>query len=44
MGLGLTIASRIMREHEGSLGLVHAADGGGSFVFQLPVASKSEQN
>lgn len=44
MGLGLTIASRIMEEHEGSLGLVHSADGSGSFVFLLPVAESASQN
>jgi signal transduction histidine kinase/DNA-binding NarL/FixJ family response regulator len=44
MGLGLTIASRIMKEHEGSLGLVHNPDGSGSFVFHLPVAGNNEQN
>lgn len=44
MGLGLTIASRIMEEHEGSLGLVHSPDGSGAFVFHLPVAELASQN
>lgn len=44
MGLGLTIASRIMEEHEGSLGLVHGSDGSGAFVFLLPVAETASQN
>ncbi len=44
MGLGLTIASRIMKEHEGSLHLVHNPDGTGAFVFHLPVAAAQDQN
>ncbi len=44
MGLGLTIASRIMKEHEGSLDLVHNPDGTGAFVFNLPVAAAQDQN
>ncbi len=38
MGLGLTLASRILQEHEGSLSLLNDADGS-QFVFDLPVAS-----
>lgn len=41
MGLGLTMASRILKEHEGSLTLMSNPDGGGSFVIHLPVAAKN---
>jgi two-component system NtrC family sensor kinase len=37
MGLGLTMASRIIEEHEGTLNLTQD-DGGSTFVFELPVA------
>jgi signal transduction histidine kinase/CheY-like chemotaxis protein len=40
MGLGLTLASRILQEHEGTLSLLKDADGS-QFVFELPVAAKS---
>ena len=40
MGLGLTLASRIVQEHEGSLSLLKDADGS-QFVFELPVAAES---
>jgi signal transduction histidine kinase/CheY-like chemotaxis protein len=36
MGLGLTMASRIMDSHHGSLKLVESSDGGGAFEFSLP--------
>ena len=42
MGLGLTMASRILREHEGHLELVGDPEGGGSFVFNLPAAAADD--
>mgnify|MGYP001495229788 CR=1 FL=1 len=36
MGLGLTIANRIMRQHDGNLRLVANAEGGGAFVLEVP--------
>ncbi len=39
MGLGLTMASRILQEHEGSLNLTQDTEGS-KFVFELPVAPK----
>lgn len=40
MGLGLTMASRILKEHEGSLTLLSTQEGGGRFAMNLPVAKK----
>jgi signal transduction histidine kinase len=40
MGLGLAVASRIVREHEGTLSLSSRGTGG-TFVFQLPVAMET---
>ena len=39
MGLGLTMASRIVEEHEGHLELMRSADTGGAFVINLPTAA-----
>ncbi len=36
MGLGLTMASRIMDSHHGSLKLIEQSGGGGAFEFSLP--------
>jgi signal transduction histidine kinase/DNA-binding NarL/FixJ family response regulator len=37
MGLGLTVANRIMKQHSGELALLSAEEGGGSaFAFRLP--------
>ncbi len=36
MGLGLTMASRIMDGHHGSLKLIEQSGGGGAFEFSLP--------
>ncbi len=39
MGLGLTMAIRIMQEHEGELKLIPQSDEGGGFSFNLPSAN-----
>ncbi len=39
MGLGLTMAIRIMHEHEGELKLIPQSDEGGGFSFHLPSAN-----
>lgn len=41
MGLGLTMAQRIMKQHDGALKLVTAEGKGGAFVFELPVVLSS---
>ena len=38
MGLGLTMANRIMDQHDGELELVANEGGGGAFAFHLPTA------
>lgn len=38
MGLGLTVATRIARQHEGDLRLVERPEGGTTFEFSLPSA------
>ncbi len=38
MGLGLTMANRIMKQHEGDIELLHTNDGGGAFALHLPWA------
>jgi nitrogen fixation/metabolism regulation signal transduction histidine kinase len=40
MGLGLTVASRIMRQHEGDLRLVPDPEGGASFALRIPTTKK----
>ena len=42
MGLGLTIANRIMKQHEGDLTLVNDPEGGSAFALHLP--SKEASN
>lgn len=42
MGLGLTMASRIVEEHEGHLELMSGAGTGGAFVINLPSISQNE--
>lgn len=44
MGLGLTMASRIVEEHAGKLQLLSDPEGGGAFVFNLPAAVPSGSN
>jgi two-component system sensor histidine kinase HydH len=36
MGLGLTVADRIMRQHDGGLSLVTSEEGGSAFSFRVP--------
>ncbi len=38
MGLGLTMAHRIVRQHGGELALMPSTKGGGAFVIRLPAA------
>ncbi|MBI4558012.1 MAG: hypothetical protein HY706_10565 [Candidatus Hydrogenedentes bacterium] len=40
MGLGLTVASRIMRQHKGELRLVSNPEGGSAFAFHLPISGQ----
>ncbi len=40
MGLGLTMASRILEQHEGELRLVTNEEGGGAFALSLPTSKK----
>ena len=40
MGLGLTVAHRIMNQHRGTVTLTKSADRGGSFSLSLPVSEK----
>ncbi len=42
MGLGLTVANKIMRQHDGDLKLLDDRESGGAFAFYLP--KSSEQN
>lgn len=42
MGLGLTVAGKIMQGHNGGLKLVHTEDGGSAFVLQVPVARRDD--
>ncbi|HPO12882.1 MAG TPA: ATP-binding protein [Candidatus Hydrogenedentes bacterium] len=42
MGLGLTLAQRIMQEHHGELKLAANAEGGAAFSFRLPVPERGE--
>lgn len=44
MGLGLTMASRILEEHEGRLELLSGAGTGGAFRINLPKASSKESD
>lgn len=44
MGLGLTVASRIMQQHEGSLELKIDADRGSVFKFRVPVPKGKNGN
>lgn len=41
MGLGLTLADRIVNLHDGQLELTGTADGGGEFRFSLPAAGEA---
>lgn len=41
MGLGLAVATRIMKQHNGDLRLVANPEGGGAFAFSLPSMRKS---
>ena len=41
MGLGLTLADRIVNLHDGRLELTKSAEGGGAFRFSLPVADEA---
>ncbi len=41
MGLGLTLAARIMEQHHGRLELLANGEGGGAFAFSLPAAAKA---
>ena len=38
MGLGLTVANRILEQHRGKLELLNRGKSGGAFVFHLPMA------
>lgn len=40
MGLGLTMANRIMKQHAGDLELRAAQEGGSAFAFRLPAADE----
>jgi two-component system, NtrC family, sensor histidine kinase HydH len=40
MGMGLTIANRIMRQHEGALKFLRNSDGGSAFAIELPLSGK----
>jgi nitrogen-specific signal transduction histidine kinase/DNA-binding response OmpR family regulator len=41
MGLGLTMASRILKQHEGDLRLVTNENGGGAFALSLPTSKRA---
>ena len=41
MGLGLTMASRILKHHEGELKLAANENGGGAFVMRLPTSTRA---
>jgi signal transduction histidine kinase len=41
MGLGLTLAQRIMKQHSGELRLVPEPEGGAAFAFRLPATKES---
>jgi signal transduction histidine kinase/DNA-binding response OmpR family regulator len=43
MGLGLTIARRILREHQGELKLASNDEGGAAFALRFPVSDKGEK-
>jgi len=44
MGLGLTVANRIMQQHKGDLRLLSGAGEGGAFALQLPRAEKDDED
>ncbi|MBN2311794.1 MAG: hypothetical protein JXR94_22640, partial [Candidatus Hydrogenedentes bacterium] len=41
MGLGLTVADRIVRQHEGDLSLIPSDGGGSAFALRLPASGTS---
>jgi len=44
MGLGLTTAMRIVRQHDGDLKLVETPEGGAAFSMSFPAAKSSHEN
>ena len=44
MGLGLTMADRIMKQLDGELKLMRNEEGGGMFCFRLPAGKESHAN
>ncbi|MDX9971604.1 MAG: ATP-binding protein, partial [FCB group bacterium] len=44
MGLGLTVASRIMKQHDGDLKLAPNDEGGVAFSLSLPAGLKRNAN
>ncbi|MBI5092647.1 MAG: GAF domain-containing protein [Candidatus Hydrogenedentes bacterium] len=44
MGLGLTVANRIMQQHEGQLKLVVTQEPGGAFALSLPASKEAHAN
>ncbi len=44
MGLGLAIAGRILKQHQGELRLLHSEHGGSCFALELPASEKTHAN
>jgi signal transduction histidine kinase len=44
MGLGLSMAVRIMQQHSGDLKLVERPEGGGAFAISVPTTKETDED